>query len=231
MILKDINEMFADDLRDPSYAAGYLNIALEDDGIEGFLYALQKVARAHGISKVALSSDTSRESLYRALSDKGNPSVKTLTRVLSSLGLSLTVTSSIQESCVTDKEQATEPAKLGPQVTEQYTSMEMDATAMRIHMEKEFAALRQQAWENQKEAQKATLEIQEESRRVLLQMQQFATAIAEQMHITPGSNRRTDNNPSGRATAYSFPTQAGNQAPIKTQLYQENPLKLVEVAA
>lgn len=92
MTLKDTDEIFADDLRDPAYAAGYLNIALEDDGIEGFLYALQKVARAHGISKVAASSDIPRESLYRSLSEKGNPGIKPLARVLDSLGLSLNVT-------------------------------------------------------------------------------------------------------------------------------------------
>ena len=32
MILKDINELFDADLRDPAYAAGYFNIALEEDG-------------------------------------------------------------------------------------------------------------------------------------------------------------------------------------------------------
>jgi len=46
MLLKDIDELFAADLRDPAYAAGYLTVALEEDGIEGFLYALQKVVRA-----------------------------------------------------------------------------------------------------------------------------------------------------------------------------------------
>ena len=43
---KDVDELFAADLRDPEYAAGYLNISLREDGVEGFLYALQKVARA-----------------------------------------------------------------------------------------------------------------------------------------------------------------------------------------
>ena len=62
MILNVTNEIFADDLRDPAYAAGYLNITLDENGIEGFLYALQKVARAHGISKVAASSDLPRAS-------------------------------------------------------------------------------------------------------------------------------------------------------------------------
>ena len=61
MTLKDTNELFAADLRDPAYAAGYLNIALEEDGIEGFLYALQKVARAHGMSQATPASNRSRE--------------------------------------------------------------------------------------------------------------------------------------------------------------------------
>jgi probable addiction module antidote protein len=90
--------MFADDLRDPAYAAGYLNITLEDDGIEGFLYALQKVARAHGVSQVASGSDLPRESLYRALSEKGNPGIKPLARVLDALGLRLTITPTIREA-------------------------------------------------------------------------------------------------------------------------------------
>ena len=51
MTLEDINKLFAADLQDPTYAAGYLNIALEEDGVEGFLYALQKAARAQGMSK------------------------------------------------------------------------------------------------------------------------------------------------------------------------------------
>ena len=98
MRLKDTNEMFADDLRDPVYAAGYLNITLEDDGIEGFLYALQKVARAHGVSRVASGSALPRESLYRALSEKGNPGIKPLARVLDALGLRLTITPTVAEA-------------------------------------------------------------------------------------------------------------------------------------
>ena len=92
MTLKEANELFTADLRDPAYAAGYLNIALEEDGVEGFLYALQKVARVHGMSQIAEKSELPRKSLYRSLSEKGNPGIKPLTRVLSSLGLSLSIT-------------------------------------------------------------------------------------------------------------------------------------------
>lgn len=98
MRLKDIDEMFDADLRDPVYAAGYLNIALEDNGVEGFLYALQKVARVHGMSQVAEKSALPRESLYRSLSEKGNPGIKPLARVLDSLGLSLSITPNASNS-------------------------------------------------------------------------------------------------------------------------------------
>jgi probable addiction module antidote protein len=98
MTLKETNELFAADLRDPTYAAGYLNIALEEDGVEGFLYALQKVARVHGMSQIAEKSDLPRESLYRSLPEKGNPDIKPLARVLKSLGLSLSVTPSVSGS-------------------------------------------------------------------------------------------------------------------------------------
>lgn len=101
MKLKDTDEIFDDDLRDPEYAAGYLNISLEEEGRGGFLYALQKVARAHGMSKVAESSELPRESLYRALSAKGNPGVRTLIRVLDALNLRLTLTSAVTESAQT----------------------------------------------------------------------------------------------------------------------------------
>ncbi len=57
--IKDTNALFADDLRDPAYAIGYLKIALEGDGVEGFRYALQKVACAHGILDIVAPPDTS----------------------------------------------------------------------------------------------------------------------------------------------------------------------------
>ena len=47
------------------------------------------------MSKVAAETEISRESLYRSLSGKGNPTIKPLTRVMQSLGLSLTVTPAV----------------------------------------------------------------------------------------------------------------------------------------
>lgn len=148
MRLKDTNEMFADDLRDPNYAAGYLNISLEDDGVEGFLYALQKVARAHGVSKVASSSDIPRESLYRALSNKGNPGVKPLARVLDALGLRLTVmpAEAALETAVTQ-----EVATVAPPATAQDNEaapsdlLAAEVSELRRMMAHELAAMREEA--------------------------------------------------------------------------------------
>lgn len=64
-----------------------------DDRAAGLL-ALRTVAEAYGgLGKVAAEADISRESLYRALSPKGNPTLKTLLAVLKTVGLRLSVES------------------------------------------------------------------------------------------------------------------------------------------
>jgi len=80
-------------LADPLEAAGYLNAALEDGDKELFLLALRNVAEARlgGMSKLAAVSGLNRESLYRMLSGKGNPELKSLGRLLHALGLKLAV--------------------------------------------------------------------------------------------------------------------------------------------
>ena len=80
-------------LADPLEAAGYLNAALEDGDKELFLLALRNVAEARlgGMSKLAAAIGLNRESLYRMLSGKGNPELKSLDRLLHALGLKLAV--------------------------------------------------------------------------------------------------------------------------------------------
>jgi probable addiction module antidote protein len=59
----------------------------------GSLLCLRSVAEAYGgLGAVAAKAGISRESLYRSLSPKGNPTLKTLVAVLNTLGLRLTVT-------------------------------------------------------------------------------------------------------------------------------------------
>ena len=80
-----------EDLINPVEAAEYLNAALEDGSYEVFLMALKDVASAKGISEIARLTNLNRENLYRILSTKGNPKLKSLNSVLHSVGLKLAV--------------------------------------------------------------------------------------------------------------------------------------------
>lgn len=81
---------------DRELAVEYLKAAMAsldnpDDRAAGLL-ALRAVAEAYGgLGAVAAEAGISRESLYRALSPKGNPTLKTLIAVLKTVGLRLSV--------------------------------------------------------------------------------------------------------------------------------------------
>lgn len=87
------DEYLSESLRDPRLAEAYLKAAIEDPDPRLFLQALRNVAMARGVAKVAARSKLNRESLYRMLSKRGNPSLRSLGAVLKSLGFRLTVTS------------------------------------------------------------------------------------------------------------------------------------------
>lgn len=79
-------------LKDPCEAAAYLNAAIEEGDREVFLLALRNVAEANGgMGAVAAKANLSRESLYRMLSRRGNPEVKSLFTLLHTMGLRLAV--------------------------------------------------------------------------------------------------------------------------------------------
>ena len=81
---------------DPELAVECLKLALESldnpDECGGSLLTLRSLAEAYGgLGAVAAKAGISRESLYRSLSPKGNPTLKTLVAVLNTMGLSLSV--------------------------------------------------------------------------------------------------------------------------------------------
>jgi probable addiction module antidote protein len=92
---KSYEESLLEDLRNPEKAAAYLSVSLEEPGAPDsealFLLALHNVAKAHGISELALAAGLNRESLYRTLSPRGNPKVTTLMHLLGAMGLRLGV--------------------------------------------------------------------------------------------------------------------------------------------
>ncbi len=71
--------------------AAYLNAAFED-GDPGFIAAsIGHVAKAKGMSQIARETGLSRENLYRALSDDGNPELSTMTKVMQALGMRIQI--------------------------------------------------------------------------------------------------------------------------------------------
>jgi probable addiction module antidote protein len=83
-------EALLQNLADPQEAKAYLNAVLEDYP-DGFPKALRNVAQARQMSQLAVDAGVKRETLYRSLSENGNPTYDTLTSVLGALGLKLTV--------------------------------------------------------------------------------------------------------------------------------------------
>jgi len=79
---------------EPNGVDEYLKIAFEEfikDGNEkALLITLRQIAKAKGgFQMLAEKTGIKRESLYRSLSENGNPRLKTLTAILSALGYCL----------------------------------------------------------------------------------------------------------------------------------------------
>ncbi|EDQ1914854.1 DNA-binding protein [Salmonella enterica] len=96
----DHNAAMIEELRaDPDYANAYLANALEEinepGGLGGFLVALRQVIEARGgISEAAKKSGLARQSIYRALSPNGNPTITTLAQLAAVAGLQFTLSKS-----------------------------------------------------------------------------------------------------------------------------------------
>ncbi|MEY2920861.1 MAG: hypothetical protein RL261_2166 [Pseudomonadota bacterium] len=76
----------AEYLADDETQLAYLNAALAEGDAQAMVTALGTVARARGMSGVAKRCGLGRESLYKALSDSGNPAFTTIVGVASALG-------------------------------------------------------------------------------------------------------------------------------------------------
>lgn len=73
------------------YLDEMLKIAREDNAPELFIQALGDVTRVKGMSEAAREIKVSRESLYKSLSEKGNPSFSTIFKILDFLNLTLSI--------------------------------------------------------------------------------------------------------------------------------------------
>jgi probable addiction module antidote protein len=90
-VTKTVVYDIADQLRTPEERAAYLDAWLAEapDDVAGIARALGDIARAKGMAQVAKEAGLSRESLYKALSENGNPSFATILKVTKALGVRL----------------------------------------------------------------------------------------------------------------------------------------------
>ena len=89
---KSYDESLDAALHDPAEAAAYLEAVLEMDDPAALLLALRQVAKAHGMAEVARRAELGEKTLFKALSENGNPTIATVRKVLHAVGLRLSVT-------------------------------------------------------------------------------------------------------------------------------------------
>ncbi|MGH9818255.1 MAG: addiction module antidote protein [Candidatus Acidiferrales bacterium] len=86
-------------LKDPENAAAYVEAAIEEGDPAGLLQALRNVAEARGgIARISEKTGLNREALYRTLSRRGNPQLKSLAAILGATGLRLSVTPAVRKA-------------------------------------------------------------------------------------------------------------------------------------
>ena len=83
-----------DDLRSKEGVQLYLEACAEEDPGDGSLIraALNDIARAQNMSQLAREVGMTREGLYKALGENGNPSFATVMRIAKALGMQVRIT-------------------------------------------------------------------------------------------------------------------------------------------
>jgi probable addiction module antidote protein len=79
----------ADLIETPEDVAHFVEAAFEGGTAAEIAHALGTVARSKGMAVLAEQTGLSRQSLYKALGEEGNPTLDTLLKVIRALGLKL----------------------------------------------------------------------------------------------------------------------------------------------
>jgi probable addiction module antidote protein len=78
--------------RDPKFAAAYLNAVLDDGDRAEIMTALRYLTEAFGgVSAVAQKTRLNTTTLYRTLSAKGNPELKSFIEIMKAVGMRILV--------------------------------------------------------------------------------------------------------------------------------------------
>jgi len=81
----------AEHLNTPEDIRGFLQEVAATGDESDFIHALNTAARAAGMTEVARKAGVTRASLYKSLSENGNPKFSTVSRVAKALGCRLAV--------------------------------------------------------------------------------------------------------------------------------------------
>ncbi len=82
----------AEHLNTPEDICTFLQEVAETGDESDFIHALNTAARAKGMTEVAKAAGVTRASLYKSLSEGGNPNFSTISKVTKALGCKLSVT-------------------------------------------------------------------------------------------------------------------------------------------
>lgn len=89
---KPYRDDLLESLKNPVEAAAYLDAVLEGGDRAAFLLAVKDVTDANGgVRVLAETAKLNRETLYRTLSQNGNPKLASLDSILHAVGLRLSV--------------------------------------------------------------------------------------------------------------------------------------------
>ena len=85
------NDYMMEKLRDPELASHFISEAIEEHDPEYLKVALGDIVKAYGVGDISEKSGLSRQTIYKMLSESGNPTHKNLVAILDAIGLELTV--------------------------------------------------------------------------------------------------------------------------------------------
>ena len=91
MALKTKSLDIAQHLNSPDEIRAFLQETLETGNESDFIHALNIAARAMGMTEVAKKAGVTRASLYKSLSENGNPRFFTISKIAKALGCKLVV--------------------------------------------------------------------------------------------------------------------------------------------
>lgn len=81
----------AEHLKTDEDIRGFLQEVADTGDTADFIHALNIAARARGMTEVARKAGVSRASLYKSLSEDGNPRFDTINKIVNALGCKLAI--------------------------------------------------------------------------------------------------------------------------------------------